>query len=165
MQRHHWLNTYVGILDAAFHLSDMEQMEVLSIIKRLLEGLHVPDRGAAHSLPAPVGLELASGFYTIHLAHTRDSVIQRPVWEATSADLVVSAEAWRDALTGMLFTAYPDLSYQDRILATKTFADLLAALGVPARAAAFLPEAVTRAFRSSPEAEALYTPHHPSATH
>ena len=151
-QRHHWLNTIVGILDSAFHLSDVEQFETIALVRQLLTGLRIPERSVPSSLPAPIALEVESGFYTIQLAHTRDSGVVRPVRAVTSAsEIVVSAEAWRDALVGLVVTAYPDLEPMERLLLTKVFGDLLAALGVPQRAAAFFPEAVVRAYRTSPE--------------
>lgn len=155
-QRHHWINTFVGLLDGAFHLTEAEQLEVIAILKQLLVALQIPERGTAESLPAPVALEISSGFYTIQLTHSRNAGYIRPVRAVAVTDTTVSAESWRDAFCGMLFTAYPQLSPAERLLLAKTFSDLLAALGVPARAAAFLPEAVVRAYRSSPEAQALY---------
>jgi len=156
LQRHHWINTYVGILDAAFQLSETEQLEVIGILRQLLLGLRIPERTSSPSLPAPIALEVSSGFYTIQLAHSRDAGVVRAPRLTNNRDATVSPEAWRDAFTGMLFTAYPDLAPSERLLATKMFADLLAALGLPARAAAFLPETVVRAYHSSPEAQALY---------
>ena len=150
-ERHHWLNTIVGVLDTAFHLTEHEQLETIKIVRGLLEGIRIPERSVAASLPAPVALEVESGFYTIQLAHVRDSGLLRPVRSIQAHDVTVSAEAWRDALVGMLLTGYPDMAPMERLLATKVFGDLLLALGVPERAAAFFPEAVVRAYRTSPE--------------
>jgi hypothetical protein len=155
-QRHHWLNTIVGILDAAFHLSEEEQFQVITVVRQVLEALRIPERGAAHSLPAPVALEIASAYYTVQLSHARNSGAVRPVRQAQAGDMVVSAEAWRDAIVGMISSAYPDLAPEERLFTAKVVADLLAALGVPYRAAAFFPDAVVRAYHASPEATASY---------
>jgi hypothetical protein len=156
LQRHHWLNTIVGILDAAFHLSEEEQFQVITVVRQMLEALRIPDRGAAHSLPAPVALELASGYYTIQLSHARNSGALRPVRQARSSDMVVSAEAWRDSIVGMITSAYPELAPEEHLFCAKIVADLLAALGVPERAAAFFPDTVVRAYHASPESTASY---------
>lgn len=150
-ERHHWLNTIVGILDGAFFLSDAEQLQVIVYIRRLLEGLRIPERAPARLLPAPVALELASGMYTVALAGPRQSGVKRSVRRVTSDDMVVSVDAWRDALLGMLNVAYPDLSGDERAAAGAVLSEILVGLGVPDRAAAFFPEEVVRAYLASPE--------------
>lgn len=156
VERHHWLNTIVGVLDGAFLLSEEEQFQVISIVRRLLEALRIPERGNPHSLPAAVALEAASGFYTVQLTHARSAGAVRAVRPVSSGDMVVSAESWRDALVGMITGAYPDLAPEERLVTSKVMADLLAALGVPDRAAAFFPDTVVRAFNASPESLAEY---------
>jgi hypothetical protein len=155
-QRHHWLNTIVGILDAAFHLSEEEQFQVITVVRQVLEALRIPERGTAHSLPAPVALEIASAYYTVQLSHSRSSGVVRPVRQAQASDMVVSAEAWRDAIVGMITSAYPELAPEERLFTAKIISDLLLALGVPNRAAAFFPDNVVRAYHASPEAAASY---------
>ncbi len=151
IERHHWLNTVVGILDAAFYLSEEEQAQVIRIIRQLLVDLRIPERGAPREVPAPLSLEVHASFYTTTLAQPRQSGAPRPVRAATSNDLTVSIEAWRDALLGLITVAYPDLEPLERLEVARTLHDLLAALGVPARAAAFFPSEVIAAYHRLPE--------------
>ncbi len=143
-QRSHWVNTLVGILDQAFHLTDEEQVFVVQVISRLLESLNIPDRSDSQTLPAPVALEISGGFYTRQLDGPRTSGIVRPVRHITEQDAVVSLEAWRETLLAMLLTAHPDLTPNERLVTAKVLADLLHAIGVPTRAAAFFPDDVIR---------------------
>jgi hypothetical protein len=144
-QRFHWLNTIAGILDSAFHLSDIEQYHTLNILSQLLEYLRIPERGVPAQLPAAVAHEARSGAYALTLAEARSTGIEREVHLATS-DITVPLEAWRDALANMVLSAYPDLDQQELELLNSWLGDLLAALGVPRRAATFLPDDVIRAF-------------------
>lgn len=144
-QRYHWLNTIVGLLDSAFHLSDIEQYHVLNIVSQLLEYLRIPERGTPQNLPAAVAHEARTGALALTLAGVRESGVHRDVWEA-GTDLNVPLEAWRDALANLVVAAYPDLSAQEREVLDTWLTDLLAALGVPRRAAAYLPDDVIRAF-------------------
>jgi hypothetical protein len=48
----------------------------------------------------------------------------------------------------MLITAYPEMDAAERLTAAKVFEDVLTALGVPNRVAAFLPDDVIRAHLS-----------------
>lgn len=145
-QRHHWLNTIVGTLDAAFYLTDEEQFVTIDIVRRLLEALNIPDRSTPSRLPAAVALEAASGFYTNGLYGPRESGLERPVRPANGGDIVVSVETWCQALMSMILSAYPDLEPLERVIATKVFSDLLAGIGLPHRAAAFFPDDVVRAY-------------------
>lgn len=154
VERHHWLNTFLGILDAAFNLTEAEQAQLIEILRNLLCAVQIPERGAPSEIPATLALEVTSSYHTIAMAGPRDSQLQRPVRAAGPGDVVVSIEAWRDALTGLLDVAYPSLLPAERLLANKVFADCLAGIGVPSRAAAFLPEDVVRAYRSLPESRA-----------
>lgn len=151
VERHHWLNTFLGIIDAAFNLTDAEQAHLIVIFRDLLKALQIPERGAPIEIPATLALEVTSSFHTIALAGPRDSQMQRPVRAAGPGDVVVSVEAWRDALAGLLDVAYPDLIPAERLLASKVLGDCLTGIGVPRRAAAFLPDDVVRAYRSLPE--------------
>lgn len=144
-QRHHWLNTFVGILDGAFHLTDEEQFFCTDIINRLLAALRVPERGVPDELPSAVALEARSGLFTVQLTGPLTTRLRRPVRAASPDDQVVSPDAWAAAFTGMLTTAYPDLAPHERVVAQKVFLDVLDALGVPARAAAYFPDDVVRA--------------------
>lgn len=147
-ERHHWLNTLVGILDSAFHLTDEEQYYTISIVATLLESLEIPERGDPAELPPAVALEVTSSFYTVRLSSPRDAHnLVRPIREVTPGDVVVSIEAWVQALTGMVLVAYPDLDPLERVAAAKVFSDLLQSLGVPNRAASFFPEDVVQAYR------------------
>lgn len=147
--RHHWLNTIVGILDTAFYLTDEEQFFVIEIVQRLLTKLQIPERGNPVTLPLPVLLEITSSFYTVQLEGPRDSNLRRPIREASGRDIVVDIEPWRQALVGLLITAYPDLEPLERVVATKIVTDLLMGIGVPKRAAAYYPDDVVRAYNES----------------
>lgn len=151
VERRHWLNTFVGILDGAFFLSEVEQLQVIGYVRRLLETLRIPERGVPRVVPAPVALEATSKFYTVALAGPRVSGWDRRIRPAAASDMVVSVEAWRDALLGLLTTAYPDLLPEEKLVAGTVFTELLLGLGVPQRAASFFPEEVVRAYLSSPE--------------
>lgn len=138
-----WLATFVGVLDSAFSLSDDELFEVRRIMQRLLEALNVPGRGEPDAVPMVVRQEMLSGYYSNGLASPAAPAV-RP---ANADDCVASAEAWRTALEYMLMSSYPDLTGDELLLLRKVLADLLAAIGVPNRAAAFFPEAVMAAHR------------------
>lgn len=147
-QRHHWLNVMVGVLDGAFHLTDAEQYGVAEVVNKLLARLRIPDRGVPQTLPIPIVQEMHSNLYSIGLESPRRSHVAREVRAAQNGDNVVSIEAWRAALEGMILTAYPDLAGEERLLLSKVTTDLLAAIGVPNRAASHLPPAVVTAHRS-----------------
>lgn len=148
-ERHHWLNTYVGVLDGAFWLSDEEQYFTSDIIVRLLDSLCIPERGNPKELSPPVALEVASGYYTVQLSSPRDSGLQRSPRPVHESDIIVSVEAWSQALLALITTAYPDLEPIERLVTTKVLSDLLIAIGVPGRAAAFFPDDVVRAYLDS----------------
>lgn len=145
-ERHHWLNTIVGVLDSAFWLNDEEQYFTIDIVARLLDSLGVPDRSDPDRLPPAVALEVSSGYYTVQLNSPRDSGLARPPRAVTQTDMVVSVNAWNQALMSMLTTAYPDLEPVERVVSSKVFTDLLVAIGVPERAAAYFPDDVIRAY-------------------
>lgn len=146
-ERHHWINTIVGILDTAFHLSDEEQYFTVEILRRMLGALEIPGRSQPNRLPAAVALEVTSDFYNRQLHGTRRAGVRHPVRAATGNDLVASVESWRQALMNLLISAYPDLDPVERMLIAKVFNDLLVALGLPDRAASFFPEDVVRAYQ------------------
>ena len=147
LERHHWLNTIVGVLDAAFHLTDEEQYAVSNIVHKLLSQLRIPERGAPRDVPVPVAQELHSGLYSLQL-ESRRSTHAGGVRPVNEYDCVASIEAWRSALVGMIGSSYPDLALEERLLLTKVMTDLLAAIGVPNRAAAHFPPAVIDAHRN-----------------
>jgi hypothetical protein len=148
LERHHWLNTLVGMIDGAFHLTDEEQYFTIDIVRRLLDALGIPGRSVPRQIPAAVALEVAAGHYTEQIRSGRDAQLTRLVREATERDLVVSIEAWSQALVSLLLSAYPDLHPMERVVITKVFADLLAALGLPDRVATHFPDSVIRAYLS-----------------
>lgn len=152
VERYHWINTIVGLLDAAFYLSEEEQFLVLDIVNRLLVSLRVPERGAVTELPPALALEVKAGFYTSTLSGPRESGVERPVRPVGNNDVVVSVESWRQAFLDMLVMAYPDIDPFERIATTKVLTDVLVALGVPERKAAFYPDAVVRAYQEGPDA-------------
>ena len=149
VHRYHWINTFTGFLDAALHLTEEEQSQVMIITGNLLDMLNIPTRGEAAFLPNPVALEVSCSFYTTLLNSPRDSGRRRPVRVHADNELVVSIEAWRDALVGMLTTAYPDLRPEERMVATRVMHDMLAGLGVPDRAASHFPDSVIRVARQT----------------
>lgn len=148
-ERHHWLNTIVGLLDAAFRLTDEEQFFTFDIVARLLDSLDIPFRSEPDELPSAVLLEVSSSMFSVQLSSPRDSGLARPVRQVSHGDMVVSVEAWRNALLGLLTTAYPDLDPTERMVAAKVFDDLLVAIGVPHRAAVFFPDEVVRAYSTT----------------
>jgi hypothetical protein len=146
-ERHHWINTIVGILDQAFHLTDDEQVFAFGYVNQVLELLHIPDRSDPATLPVPLALEVSAGVYTTQLATARESDMVRIVRAVRNGDVVVSTEAWVESLMGLIMAAYPDMEPAQRFTAARYFRDLLDALGVPDRAAGFLPDDVVRIAR------------------
>lgn len=153
VERRHWLNTIVGLLDAAFYLSPEEQFLVTDIVKRLLTSLRIPERSEALTLPSAVAMEVKSQLYTLTLAGPRDSGFERPVRAVNPGDIIVSVESWQQAFMDMILISYPDLDPIERIIASKAFNEMLVALGVPTRAAAFYPDAVVKAYQDGPDAQ------------
>jgi hypothetical protein len=146
-ERYHWINTIVGILDQAYHLNDTEQVRVIEIVNGLLEGLNVPDRSDPVVIPAPLAHEVATGTYAAQLAAPRENGLIYTARTVEGNDIVVSIEAWCEALIDLLVTAYPDLSPVERFASAKILSDLLNAIGLPDRAASFFPDDVVRAAR------------------
>lgn len=145
IRRHTWVNTIVGILDGAFSLNDEERFFTQDIVRRLLEALRIPDRARPEQVPAAVALEAEAGLYSVQLYEPRDAGVVRHARVARPGDTVVTVEAWRQALVNLITDAYPRLDPLEVIAATKVFDDLLVALGVPTRAAAYFPDDVVRA--------------------
>lgn len=141
VERYHWLNTIVGVLDVAFHLGDTEQFHVIDIVNTLLSRLHIPERGAPVVLPAPLSAEISAGVYGRLLSLSPADRV-RPVRPVEAGDCQVSVESWRMALLSMLLDAHPDLTPLEQVAAAKVFTDLLLAIGVPSRVAFHLPEEV-----------------------
>ncbi len=144
--RDHWLNTVVGLIDASFYLSPEEQYASTKIITGLLDRLNIPDRGQPLVIPMPVVQEMHANYYSTAL-DTVNSGLPRQTRFVNNQDCVTSLEAWRSALEGMILQAYPDLSGDQRLLLAKVLNDWLAAVGIPNRAASFLPAQVLRAHR------------------
>lgn len=144
-QRYHWLNVLVGVLDGAFHLTDDEQYGVANVVRGLLDRLRIPERGVPTTLPLAVVQEMYSGLYSQQIDSSHTQGTYREVRPVVAEDAVVSLEAWRLAVEDLILTAYPDLDVTERLLLTKTITDLLAAIGVPNRAAAHFPPAVVDA--------------------
>lgn len=146
-ERHDWVNTFVGILDQAFHLTDDEQYFSSDYLTKVLAVLRIPDRGDPVTLPISVLLELTAQVYSTQLASSRTNQYLRPVRAAATNDIVVSIEAWTEAFIAMLHTAYDDLLPEERMMAARLFTDLFVAIGAPDRAASFLPDDVVRVAR------------------
>jgi hypothetical protein len=145
-ERHHWIATIVGILDQAFHLTDDEQVFALGFVDRFLESLRIPDRADPSALPVSLVLEMSAGIYSEQLSSSASSSPRR-VRHVGPGDVVVSLETWREAMLSLIVSAYPELSPPERLMAAKMLADLLDAIGVPDRAAAFVPDDVVRVSR------------------
>lgn len=146
-ERHHWINTIVGLLDQAFNLTDDEQVFAIGFVDKLLDMVHIPDRGDPASLPIPVVLEVSAQVYTNQLASARELGVVRPVRSVRAGDVQVSTETWVEALLSLLVNAYPELAPAERLVVAKSIRDLLDAIGVPDRAASFLPDDVVRISR------------------
>lgn len=146
-EQHHWINTIVGLLDQAFSLTDDEQVFAIGFVNKLLNFIQVPDRGDPAALPIPVVLEVSAHVYSTQLGSARDLDLVRPIRAVRQGDVQVSVETWVEALLSLVLTAYPDLSPAERLVTAKSFRDLLDSIGVPDRAASFLPDDVVRISR------------------
>lgn len=139
-QRHHWVNTYLGILNEALGLTDEERFEVARVLGYLFDSLSIPDRGVPRVLPIPLVMEMQSGYYSRKLTDALEGrSVELPPMAALPTDQVIPAEVWRASLMQLLETAYPDLLPEEALATDKVFSDLIGALGVPARRARFLP--------------------------
>jgi hypothetical protein len=147
-ERHHWLNTVVGILDATWHLTEEEQLAAIHIVGELLDFLNIPERGEPAELPISLVMEIDGGYYTDQLFSHYDSGAARPVRATAAGDVNVAPEVWRTALVNLFTTAYPDLDPVERMGITKIIGDLLAALGVTYRAPSHIPDEVVRVARN-----------------
>lgn len=145
IERHTWINTIVGVLDTAFSLSEEELYLTTVIVRRLLEGLRIPERGEPHTIPAAVAQEALAGVFSTLLNSPRGVGLVREPRPIEEGDTVVTLEAWRQAVLGLITSAYPDLQPLEIVWATTTIDELLLGLGIPARAAAFFPDEVVRA--------------------
>jgi hypothetical protein len=144
IERHHWVNTIIGFLDATWHLTDIELVQVSRIIGGVLDILHIPDRGEPAEIPIPLMMEVGAGFYSRSMAASADAATPRPVRELAQGDVSFSPDIWRAAVAGLFTAAYPDLDGVERLYLDKTIADLLTALGVDRRAPQFVSEDVAR---------------------
>lgn len=143
LQRHHWTNTIVGHLDAAFHLSDEELFDLECTVVDILDTLRIPDRGTPAAIPAALASEVTAQLWSAQLAgQCRDASRVTHARLSDANDAQVSLEAWRNALMTLITVPYPDLAPLERVLLTKTFDDALSDLGIPGRAASFIPEIV-----------------------
>ena len=145
MQRHHWVNTLLGFLDATWHLTDEEKVQVSAIASKLLDVLNIPERGAPAKLPMPLMMEAAGGFYSSQVNSLALASSQKPVRAISEGDVTFEPDIWRAAISELFTTAYPDLDGHERLFVEATIGDLLDALGVDTRAAQFISEDVARA--------------------
>lgn len=138
--RHHWINTVLGLLDAAYALSQTEQAVVADALGQLFSALRIPERGCPAAVPLPVLMEYTSKVYSQAMMDRFAAGIEPPpAVVAKEGDLHAPEEAWRSAITSMIFVAYPDLAPEERVAADKVISDVLGALGVPQRRANFIP--------------------------
>lgn len=145
VHRHHWVNTVLGFLDATWHLTDAESVQVSRIISNLLDVLNIPERGAPAKLPMPLLMEAAGGFYSAQVNSVAAASSQKPVREIEEGDVTFEPDIWRAAIAELFTTAYPDLDPYERLFVDRTIGDLLDALGVDTRAAQFISSDVARA--------------------
>lgn len=134
----------VGVLDTAFQLTDEEVFFTSEIIRKLLVALRIPERGRAEQLPALVAYEAESGLYSLQISEGRSSGVRRPRL-ANHRDSVVTLEAWRQGLLGLITAAYPNLDPLEVTVASEVLDELLTGLGLPQRAALYVPDDVVRA--------------------
>lgn len=146
VSRHHWVNTLLGIIDSVWHLSPEEFTVASDTLNRLLAQLHVPERGAPTIIPAPLAMEVDGGFYATQLHSPYDSNAPRPVRESGVRDMTLPVDVWVSSLVSLISTAY-DIAPLERLYATKTFTDLLSALGADTRVPVYIPDDVARAAR------------------
>lgn len=144
VQRHHWINTIVGLIDSVWSLTPEELYPTIRVVNGLLDQIAIPDRGAPSEVPAPLALEVDGGFYSLQLNAPYDSGVPRPVRAVTADDLQYPIEIWCSSFTHLFTAAYPDLDPIERVYLTKGFLDLLASLGIPERAPFYIPEDVAR---------------------
>jgi len=149
IERHHWLNTVVGLIDSVWHLTPEEQYQTIRVVRALLERLAVPERGAPREIPASLALEVDGAYYNTQLNSTYDSGAPRPIRRVERTDYTLPVEVWCSSLTSLFTTAYPDLDPIERVLLTKTFLDLLTSLGADERSPSHIPEDVARVARES----------------
>lgn len=149
-ERHHWLNTILGLLDSTFSLTPMEEPPTIRAIQNLLSELNIPDRADAPSLPAAVALEVTSSHFTIQFSSPRRADLMRPPRRTSPSDIPVSLETWRQGFVSLITSAY-DLSAMELLLTATVFNDILTELGVPNRAASYYPEEVLRAYQELPD--------------
>jgi hypothetical protein len=149
VERYHWVNTMLGMLDGAFHLTEEEQAPTLQILRGLMDALDIPNRKVPESVPAGVALEADASIYTEVLAGTRAAGVNRPIRAAVDSDPFVPLETWVQALVAMLTSAYPDLNPVERVKAMTVFTELLVAIGVPDRAVYCYPDEVVRAYQDT----------------
>jgi hypothetical protein len=146
VERHDWVNALLGLLDAAFHLTEEEQAPTIQILRKLLDDLGIPGRSEPAAVPAAVAVEAAAHVFSEAMAGHRNVGLLRPIRETTPLDEEVTLDVWVEALVSMLGAAYTDLTTMERIYALKVFTELLVAIGVPDRAAYYYPDEVIRAY-------------------
>lgn len=93
VKRHHWLNTFVGILDSAFHLSSEEEYWVAEVMRKILTTLRIPERGRPVTVPAGLAMEIKGAYYTTLLGVHRHPDVVRPVRVVTDDEVAVSVES------------------------------------------------------------------------
>jgi hypothetical protein len=147
IERHHWVNTLVGMLNIAFILSKTEELTITQIINQLLLSLNIPDRLSAVGLPAAVALEAEHQVYSKTLSNFDDTPLNRVARTCTEGEMVVSLESWSQALASMINSTYPDLEPLDRLRVLLVFREILSSLGVPARVARAFPDEVIKAYQ------------------
>jgi hypothetical protein len=146
IERHDWINTVLGMLDASLHLTEEEQAPTLSILRQLFDNLDIPGRGQAAVLPVSVALESDAKLFTDVMAAPRISGFSRPIRAVSQFDEVIPLEAWVQGFVAMICASYPDLNPYERLEARKVFTELLMALGIPERAAQYYPDEIIRAY-------------------
>lgn len=145
IRREHWATMLTGMLDSAFGLTDEEQLGVMAAVNHLLEFLDIPGRGDPVDVPVQLALEAQTGLYSARLG----SGAPRFPRHSSDGGYVLPVNTWRVAIQRLFQVAYPDIDPLETILMAKVINDLLAAIGLPDRAAVFTPDHVWRSLADS----------------
>ena len=143
VERSHWLNTLLGIIDSVWILTPTEQVQSAKVLLSILDTLNIPDRGNPSAFPIQLALEVESGYYTILLAAEDESGYPRVPKVSQEDEYNFPIEVWTASLVSILVVAYPELEPVERVYASKCFMDLLDALNISNRNPTHVPSSVT----------------------
>lgn len=144
IQRHHWIHTIVGQMDATWRLTDHEIYRCINLVDSYLKQLRIPERGEPAVIPAELALELSSQHWSRMLEPHLEAMRDRPIYHITPGERTFPLEIWRADLERQLRIAYPDLSPMENLAFSKWMTELLDALEITQRRPTYLPESTTR---------------------